>query len=127
MYQRDLWHQEEYYSFVLHASHNCEQVRSLKIRKERAIFVLLSGFSLPHGLLGQSACSHQPAHKLQAVVIGQALQPVSFRRVLLAQVPQLDDFSLSKLGLAQPIPGFLFVHRDPRFCFREDTHNSLCL
>ncbi len=38
-YQRDLWHQEEYYSFVLHATKQFEQVRSLKIRKGETLSV----------------------------------------------------------------------------------------
>ena len=38
-YQRDLWHQEEYYSFLLHARQNFEQVRSLKIRKGETLSV----------------------------------------------------------------------------------------
>jgi hypothetical protein len=38
-YQRDLWHQEEYYSFVLHARHNFEEVKSLKIRKGETLQV----------------------------------------------------------------------------------------
>ncbi len=38
-YQRDLWHQEEYYSFVLHATKQFEQVKSLKIRKGETLSV----------------------------------------------------------------------------------------
>src|SRR5689334_16467527 len=38
-YQRDLWHQEEYYSFVLHATKQFEQVKRLKIRKGETLSV----------------------------------------------------------------------------------------
>ncbi len=38
-YQRDLWHQEEYYSFVLHARQHLEEVKRLKIRKGETLSV----------------------------------------------------------------------------------------